>query len=63
MNIDKNAIEFLLVMLKKLDLKAYDDLTDYQKGKKDVLNWLFSIEPLEDNAVEELEEDNQQEDD
>jgi hypothetical protein len=46
-----NKLELYRELLIKLDTKEYDDLTDYQKGLKDILNHLFDLERLDFKSI------------
>ena len=41
----------LYTVLEKLDQKLYDELSDHEKGIKDILNFLFE---RENTTIEEL---------
>lgn len=43
---DDDITKYLQDELNKLDLSLYDDLSDYEKGKKVILNILFNKENL-----------------
>lgn len=46
MNIQKRTELYLLEILNKLDKSLYDELDDYDKGRKDIINLLFNREKL-----------------
>lgn len=48
-NISLKVATYLDKQLKDLDEKLYDELTDYEKGKKDMLNILFGREEIEED--------------
>ena len=51
-NISKEDLEELKKIKDLLDKELYDFLNDYEKGAKDILNYIFDRENVDDNLLE-----------